>query len=180
MRTEAQLQAARRNGRLSRGPVTPEGKRIVSQNAVRHGLLAAGICRHAEDREKFAALLEGYRSEHDPQTQTEEDLVEQLAVAKWKELRAACYQAHVLDAQAARMAESVEKEFEGATPGMLAALSFGELADRSTRPATLHRYEAHAQRIWRLALKQLHDQQARRAKQKLPNKPGQPVETTSH
>jgi hypothetical protein len=171
MRTEAQIEAARRNARLSRGPVTPEGKRAVSRNAIKHGLLAAGICRHGEDRDTFDALLASYHDQYDPQTPIEADLVQQLAIAKWKSIRAACYEASILDAEAERISQSVQKEFEGAAPPMVAALSFGELADKTSRLSTLHRYEAHNQRIWRLALKQLNEEQTRREKQKLPNNP---------
>ena len=36
-RSPAQIEAARRNGARSRGPVTPAGKAISSRNAVKHG-----------------------------------------------------------------------------------------------------------------------------------------------
>ena len=36
-RTPAQIEASRRNGRLSRGPVTDQGKRNSSRNATKHG-----------------------------------------------------------------------------------------------------------------------------------------------
>ena len=41
MATEAQIAANSRNALRSTGPKTLEGKRIVSQNALRHGLLAS-------------------------------------------------------------------------------------------------------------------------------------------
>jgi hypothetical protein len=40
MATQAQILANRRNAQKSTGPRTEKGKAVVSQNAVKHGLLA--------------------------------------------------------------------------------------------------------------------------------------------
>src|SRR4051795_11116675 len=39
-RSPAQIEASRRNGARSKGPVTPEGKERASRNALKHGLTA--------------------------------------------------------------------------------------------------------------------------------------------
>jgi hypothetical protein len=39
-RTPAQIEASRRNGARSKGPVTAEGKARASRNALKHGLTA--------------------------------------------------------------------------------------------------------------------------------------------
>ena len=51
-----QIEANRRNARLSAGPVTEEGKRRSRQNAVRHGLTAETVIDALEDAEDYMAF----------------------------------------------------------------------------------------------------------------------------
>jgi hypothetical protein len=54
MASTKQNEANRRNAQKSSGPKTAEGKAIVSQNATRHGLLAAETLLPDDDRVVFA------------------------------------------------------------------------------------------------------------------------------
>jgi len=51
------IRASRANGARARGPVTPEGKRRSSQNAISHGLLARSIVLENESPEAFETLF---------------------------------------------------------------------------------------------------------------------------
>ena len=57
MATEAQLIANRLNARKSTGPRTHQGKSIVSQNALKHGLSSAKTITADEDPADFALQL---------------------------------------------------------------------------------------------------------------------------
>jgi hypothetical protein len=87
MPTEKQLQASRKNGALSRGPITPEGKFHSAHNATRHGLLAGTVVLEEESEDRFQALLSAFMEEYQPATQTQITLVETMAVARWRQLR---------------------------------------------------------------------------------------------
>jgi hypothetical protein len=96
MSTQKQIDANRMNAQKSTGPRTPEGKAVVGQNAVTHGLLArssiisGGVGR--EDVDELTVILEGlYESRH-PVGHFEEMLVEDIAVARLNQSRAAKFE----------------------------------------------------------------------------------------
>ena len=53
MASEARIAANRLNAQKSTGPRTAEGKAVVAQNAVKHGLLAREGLLRGEDREEY-------------------------------------------------------------------------------------------------------------------------------
>ncbi len=88
-RTPAQAEAARRNGALSRGPATPEGKARSSMNALKHGLATADhLLLEGEDRAAYEELLANLLEENEPGTELEGQLVRRLASALWRQHRA--------------------------------------------------------------------------------------------
>ncbi len=90
--TEAQLAANRANAQKSTGPKTESGLAISSQNRTTHGL-----ARHngtfrlltTEDPEKFEQLKASLELEHQPTTETESILVNNMAESTWLSQRAA-------------------------------------------------------------------------------------------
>ena len=87
MRSLKQIEASRANGRLSRGPLTEEGKRKSSRNSVRHGLLACSVVCQSESESRFLEFLNQLMEEHQPATPTQHMLVETMAVSRWRLLR---------------------------------------------------------------------------------------------
>jgi hypothetical protein len=79
------------------GPQTPEGKEVVSKNALKHGLCAQAVVIQAgdgqESQEEFDNLLAGLWADLQPQGRLEEMQVERIAVCYWRLRR--CLQAEL-------------------------------------------------------------------------------------
>ncbi len=83
-----QIEANRRNARLSTGPVTDEGKKRSRQNALRHGLTAETVIGALEDAEDYAAFELAVTADYDAQSAVERELVLRLASLLWRLRRA--------------------------------------------------------------------------------------------
>jgi hypothetical protein len=95
-----QIEANRRNARLSTGPVTEEGKRRSRQNAVRHGLTAETVIDALEDAEDYAAFEMAVTSDYDAQSAVERELVLRLASLLWRLRRATAIESGLFKIQA--------------------------------------------------------------------------------
>lgn len=88
MTTEKQIEANKKNALMSTGAVTDEGKALVSQNAVKHGIFAKDLIIAAgdgkEDEQEYRELLNGLVVSLNPSGQMECLLVEKIAVDFWR------------------------------------------------------------------------------------------------
>lgn len=88
MSTKRQIEANRRNALVSTGPITPEGKALVSQNAVKHGIFAKDMIITAgdgkEDLQEYKELLDGLVLSLHPSGQMECLLVEKITADYWR------------------------------------------------------------------------------------------------
>ena len=89
--SQRKIEANRRNALHSTGPKTERGKRAVSRNAIKHGLLARGAVitqgRGAENLEEFEKLLVAFREDYQPVGINEELFVERIAICHWRQAR---------------------------------------------------------------------------------------------
>src|ERR1700757_4698596 len=95
-----QIEANRRNARLSTGPVTEEGKRKSRQNALRHGLTAETVIDALEDAEDYAAFEMAVAADYDAQSAVERELVLRLASLLWRLRRATAIESGLFKIQA--------------------------------------------------------------------------------
>ncbi len=80
-----------------RGPNTPEGKARSSRNALKHGLRARDfVLLPEEDPQEWTQHVLDLEQGYGPVDATEKKLVDAIAVAMWKEIRADRFEAEVL------------------------------------------------------------------------------------
>jgi len=85
MTTERQAEANRRNGRLSHGPATPEGKAAASANALRHGVTSSAFVLPGVEREEdWLEHRDGIRAALAPQGALESFLADRVAFCSWR------------------------------------------------------------------------------------------------
>ena len=98
-----QIDANRRNARLSTGPVTEEGKKRSRRNAVRHGLTAETAIDALEDAEDYAAFEMAITADYEAQSAVERELVLRLASLLWRLRRATAIESGLFKIQARQL-----------------------------------------------------------------------------
>lgn len=162
--SEARQRASRENGAKSRGPITPQGKRNSSHNAIRHALLAKSIVLGEEDHEAFLRLLNSFRTTLAPINPVADAIVEGMAVSLWRQKR-------LWAIESSGFREQIEKESADLLPSLRAAHAFRDLADTSRALYLLDRYETRFERQFNRAFR-LFEKANRPNKFALPNEPG--------
>jgi len=125
MSSEARINANRLNAQKSTGPRTAQGKAVVSQNAVKHGLLAQADVIRGEDREEFEQYREELFWELNPLGTMESRLAERIVSLAWRLRRAERLQNEAFDAlltketssPLARFTQSLRGEGQEREPG---------------------------------------------------------------
>ena len=103
MATELQIKTNRENALKSTGPKTSEGKQRSARNATRPGLLARSVVLEGEVLDRFTTLLDSLKALFEPRNCVETALVENMAVARWRQLR-------LWGMERAGMAEEMQKQ----------------------------------------------------------------------
>ena len=161
MSSEARINASRANGRKSRGPVTPEGKAISSQNRVNHGLFIDSSVLPGEDKKELRKVLARELLEHQPESPVENQIVQKLALYQWKQMR-------IWAMQVGGHAGEIRNQ-EGNQPDILsrdmayrAYVAYKETHGDRRCMELLHRYEVSCLRQYHFLKRELLALQARR------------------
>ena len=157
MSSALKSETARINGAKSHGPITPEGKTRSSLNSRRHGLASASILMDGESAEDFQQLRADYLNQFQPQTAVETDLVDVMAIARWRLRRLLAIEAHLFDLEI--LSRKSEIQYRSKQKPMeqedRLAFVFQTLGDNGNSLTLLLRYEGSLNRSYDKALKQL-------------------------
>ena len=88
MSTKAQTKANQKNAQKSTGPKTAEGKAVVSQNAIKHGLFAAEAVITGENPADYEAYHDQFLAELAPVGMVESMMAERIVSLAWRLRRA--------------------------------------------------------------------------------------------
>jgi hypothetical protein len=97
MVSDAKITANRLNALKSTGPRTIEGKTTVSQNAVKHGLLAESDVITSESEADFDQYRQQLLDELNPVSPMESMLAERIVTLSWRLKRAGRFQNQAID-----------------------------------------------------------------------------------
>jgi len=131
--SDAHSEAARQNGKLSQGPVTPEGKSKSSQNARKHNLLGSTALLSCEDKAEFDIIAESFLEEYKPETPTESRYVREMIDAEFRLQRVRAHSASIQEARMRKLSETPTNDD--------AAEAFRQLAEEGPSLTLLLRYE---------------------------------------
>jgi hypothetical protein len=84
MTSNRQKKANQANARRSTGPKSPEGKRAVRLNGIRHGLLACDLVLPGENEHDFERLRSAVHADLSPSGPVEAFLVDRIVNALWR------------------------------------------------------------------------------------------------
>jgi hypothetical protein len=154
MSTQRKIDSARANGAKSHGPITEQGRKTSSMNALKHGLTARTVVLSNENHDEYTVLLESYVDELQPNGPVEMDLVTEMVNAKWQQHRLSNIESQLFEEymETAKKFSDVASDPNNPTIDHTAGFSF--MANSTSLPM-LNRMAARFERTYSRALNNL-------------------------
>jgi len=146
MSSQRRKESSRANGAKSHGPITPEGKKRSSQNAIalEPEAFAQCIIAYGEPPAGLADLRQGYFDRFQPNDMAEHCLVDQMVAADWRISRVTTMETQALN-------KYLDRHHDGTNRYSYAF----EAVAAAPATALLQRYEARLQLAYQRALRSL-------------------------
>jgi hypothetical protein len=163
MSSQRKIDSSRANGAKSHGPITEEGRKTSSMNALKYGLTAHTVVLPNEDGEEYDLLLDTYFNDLQPTGIFERDLVVEMVNAKWRQRRFCGVESLMFEREIFENREEIEKEYGSDTKVVAHAFAFHNLALGGSLPM-LSQVESRLERIYARASRALHQHRQLREK----------------
>lgn len=138
---------------------------MSNQNAVKHGIRRSIYALRNENEQDFLAIEADFLQTYQPQGPAEQFLVEQMIMCRWRSLRIWAVDTAGIDLQMDQDGPAFAITHTAADEPTRTAYSMRKLADDSSFPELMHRYETRYSRAFDRALTRLEYLQRRRQKQ---------------
>jgi len=153
MSTQRKIDSARANGAKSHGPITEEGRKTSSMNALKHGLTARTVVLSNENGDEYDGLLDSYVQDLQPNGPVEMDLVLEMVNAKWRQRRFHNVETEMFERQMFEQKE-IYVDYKSCDEVSEHTSAFAALSQSISLPM-LHRNEARLERTFSRALNNL-------------------------
>lgn len=157
MASEKQIAANEKNCRLSTGPISAQGKRAASRNAVKWGVFSELVVLADEDQKMFDGFARRVMTDLHPVGALETSLADLIIACLWRWRRLHGIEAGLL---------TMYRTYEGADRGL--ATAFAHDASQMDSLGRLTRYETALERRFLRLLHELQRLQAVRAGANVP------------
>ena len=165
------IEAARRNGAMSNGPATAEGKAISAKNALTFGLTANDVLITGENAAEYDALMDAACHEFSPANAREFDLVGEIVANRWRMRRVIQMEQAVITAEIRKIQD--DKDAPGADFETAKAMAWANLPESSAMKQ-IHRHETRLRRHTEKAVAELKELARTRSQEiAAPEKPAQ-------
>jgi len=154
MSTQRKIDSARANGAKSHGPITEEGRKTSSMNALKHGLTARTVVLSNENGDEYDALLESYVDHLQPSDPIQMDLVLEMVNAKWQQRRLSNIESELFEQYMEKPRKASDPAYDSHHAIVEQAAGFRIMAE-STSLTMLNRMGARLERTYSRALNNL-------------------------
>ena len=124
MSTAAQFAANLANAQASTGPISEEGKKRSSLNALKTGLTGRTVLMPGDDAKAYQDHVCRFIDEFEPANAGEEELVQSLADTRWRLLRIPALEANIYALGQLEFAEKFSIEAGPVAAGLIQAHTF--------------------------------------------------------
>ncbi|HEY6393144.1 MAG TPA: hypothetical protein VIX89_17825 [Bryobacteraceae bacterium] len=163
MSSQRKIDSARINGEKSHGPVTEEGRKTSSMNALKYGLTAHTVVLPNEDHEEYDLLLDTYFNDLRPTDIFERDLVVEMVNTKWRQRRFSSVESLMLEREIFKNQAQIDKEYGSDAKVVAHAFALRNLSLGGSLPM-LSQVESRLERIYARASRTLHQHRQLREK----------------